>query len=253
MPKFRSYFSADAERGSNFLILDPRESHHLVRVMRARVGDAVEVLDGLGNCFNGLIEHDSSKGARIAVETTESMERLMPEITLVQAVPKGKAMDLILRMATELGATKIQPIFTSQGEVQLSEDRLLSKIDKWKLTMIEATKQCGLLWLPELMEPLHFSKWQETAAKSKDSESPIRLVASLEKGSESLLRTVQGMDGFSRTRIEVLIGPEGDFSNEEYASLKDLECIPVCLGRNVLRAETAAAYLLSVLDQAVRS
>ncbi|HBM85832.1 MAG TPA: 16S rRNA (uracil(1498)-N(3))-methyltransferase, partial [Opitutae bacterium] len=71
-----------------------------------------------------------------------------PRVTLLQSMTKPKPMDLILRMATEIGASVIQPLITDQGE------RGQVKLDKWQLTMIEACKQCGLSFVPQLVEPI---------------------------------------------------------------------------------------------------
>ena len=86
-------------------------------------------------------------------------------------------MDLVLRMGTEIGASRIQPIFTNHGEVQIKGERLRSKVEKWELTMIEACKQCGLPFLPELGAPCSLSEW---IAQSEKSQAELRIVASLE-------------------------------------------------------------------------
>lgn len=243
MARYRSFLFPEAERGDGFLVLDPRESHHLVRVFRAREGAPVEVLDGQGLRFQGRLAEAHSKAACIAVESIETVKRPSVSVCLVQAVPKGKAMDLILRMATEIGASSVQPIFTEQGEVQMKGERLASKKDKWRLTMIEACKQCGVAWVPELAPPLAMSDWLARSA----APGALRLVASLEAGSRPLRD--QLLSAAAPSQVELAVGPEGDFSIGEYAQLRAAGFASVRLGANVLRAETAAAYLLSVVDQ----
>jgi 16S rRNA (uracil1498-N3)-methyltransferase len=250
MAGYRSFLFPEAELGSDYALLDARESHHLVRVFRAQAGDAVELLDGKGRCYSGRIAEAKAKQVRVAIESLHEHVRKQPAVTLVQAVPKGKTMDLILRMASELGAAAIQPIFTAQGEVQIPKDRLRSKLDKWHLTMVEACKQCGLPWLPELRAPLDFSAWIKTAPSP--SNAALRLVASLADGSRPLLEMLEAKRS-GLTAIEAAVGPEGDFSAEEYQQLDRAGWLPVRLGANVLRAETAAAYVLSVIDQGIGS
>jgi 16S rRNA (uracil1498-N3)-methyltransferase len=246
MSNFRAFLLPEAELGADYAILEARESHHLVRVFRAKAGDQIELLDGLGARYLGSIEDANAKGVRISIAKKEIEAARQPQVTLVQAVPKGKAMDLILRMATELGAAAVQPIFTAQGEVQLSGERLESKCEKWRLGMVEACKQCGLAWLPELRTPMSFEAWQ----KSRETleAAPLRLLASLEAGSPALIDRLREAT-IPSSGIEVLVGPEGDFSVEEYRVLKSIKSQSVRLGSNVLRAETAAAYILSVVDQ----
>ena len=249
MAAYRSFLFPTAELGADFAVLDARESHHLVRVFRAQVGDTVELLDGRGRCYAGRLIDKDAKGVRVAIESLTEHKRETPQTKLVQAVPKGKAMDLILRMASELGAAAIQPIFTAQGEVQLSGERLAGKLEKWRLVMVEACKQCGLPWLPKLHAPQSFDAWFEKDAKEASS---LRMVASLGKGSRPL-QTVINAPTDPVAAIEIAVGPEGDFSTAEYAALEGAGWQAVRLGANVLRAETATAYALSVIDQARRA
>ena len=243
MTIYRSFLLPKAELGNGYVILDPRESHHLVRVFRARESANVEVLDGMGTCFKGRLVVLDAKAARIEIDSLERVEKAQIAVTLVQAVPKGKAMDLILRMATEIGVAAVQPVFASHGEFCITGERLESKLDKWRLTMIEACKQCGVKWLPDLASPLTFKDWLDLPVK-KDS---LRLVASLETSRIPLHKVLSAAPFISS--IQVAVGPEGDFSANEYAQMRSAKFNPVRLGANVLRAETAAAYLLSVVDQ----
>ena len=160
-------------------------------------------------------------------------------------------MDLILRMATEVGVACIQPVFTDQGEVQMKGERLISKIGKWRLTMIESCKQCGLAYLPELAAPCSFAEWVNSEGRAslvtKAGTAALNIVASLEEGSRPLFEVLETAGKFDE--VIVAVGPEGDFTAGEYASLAALGFQSVRLGANVLRAETAAAYVLSVVDQ----
>lgn len=226
------------------MVLDSRESHHLVRVFRAKAGETVEVLNGRGQRYHGRIELADAKAVRIAVDSVEDSSASRVKVTLLQSMPKGKTMDLILRMATEIGAAAIQPVFTRQGDVQIAGERLASKLEKWQLTMIEACKQCGLLFLPELSAPLQLEDW---LAQRPAPERELRIVASLEPGSRRLIDTLSAPGDYDS--VVVAVGPEGDFSAGEYAALRQAGFQAVSLGANVLRAETAAAYILSVVDQ----
>lgn len=244
MSRYRSFLFPGSEASEAQCVLDARESHHLVRVFRARVGETVDVLDGQGRIYHGKLTHADAKAAVISVDSLECFEPAPLSVCLLQAMPKGKAMDLILRMATEIGAARVQPIFTEHGELQMKGERLQSKLEKWRVTMIEACKQCGLPFLPELMEPISLADWlEQTAPQVKE----LRVVASLEVGSRPLQETLAAA-GPLRSAV-LAVGPEGDFSAREYTELRQAAFQPVRLGRQVLRAETAAAYLLSVVDQ----
>jgi 16S rRNA (uracil1498-N3)-methyltransferase len=246
MAAFRAFLFPDATLEGDSLTLDARESHHLIRVLRAKSGDSVFVLDGKGRRYTGSIVRADAKGARVKVDVVEQAERPAWSLTLLQSIPKGKAMDLILRMATEIGATCVQPVFTDQGEVQIKGDRLASKMDKWRTTMIESCKQCGLAYLPTLARPLSLYEWLATRSVSSGE---LRIVASLEGDSRPLLKVVDGADALSD--VVAVVGPEGDFTDDEYCALRAAGFKAVRLGANVLRAETAAAYILSVVDQSM--
>jgi 16S rRNA (uracil1498-N3)-methyltransferase len=243
MARYRSFLFSEATVGEGFLILDSRESHHLVRVFRAQEGATIEVLDGRGRRYLGTIEVANGKAVRVAVDSVETVTLEGPRVTLVQAMPKGKAMDLILRMATEIGASVIQPVFTDQGE------HAQPKVDKWQLAIIEACKQCGLSHVPELAEPISLRDWLQRQAAAP--ERSLRVVASLESGSRPLAKTLIAAGALDE--VVVAVGPAGDFSTAEYELLREADFKAVRLGANVLRTETAAAYILSVVDQVGRS
>ncbi|MGC6456524.1 MAG: RsmE family RNA methyltransferase [Coraliomargaritaceae bacterium] len=247
MSKYRSYLFPEASVGADGIVLDARESHHLARVLRAQEGASVEVLDGRGKRYTCQIESVDARAMRLRVDSVTELSPRSCELVLVQSVPKGKAMDLILRMATEIGATAIQPVFTEHGEFLIKGDRLASKWEKWRLVMIEACKQCGLAFLPDLREPLALSGYLDSLEAVSVDER--RIVASLEPGTQ---RLADCLDAGLRS-VELAVGPEGDFSAKEYTALASSGFLPARLGANVLRSETAAAYLLSVADQALQS
>ena len=251
MARYRSFLFTEASVETGSLTLDARESHHLMRVLRAKPGQTVEVLDGRGTRYFGRIVTTDAKAEQVEVDSFEKTQAPRPRVTLLQSIPKGKAMDLILRMATEIGATCVQPVFTNQGEVLMKGERMLSKTEKWRLTMIESCKQCGLAYLPELAAPTSLVEWinseKRASSATKVKAATLRIVASLEEGSRSLCEVLETAGKFDE--VVVAVGPEGDFTEGEYAVLAAAGFQSVRLGANVLRAETAAAYILSVVDQ----
>ena len=251
MARYRSFLFTEASAETGSLTLDARESHHLMRVLRAKSGETVEVLDGKGTRYLGRIATVDARAVRVEVDSIEKTQAPRPRVTLLQSIPKGKAMDLILRMATEIGATCVQPVFTDQGEVQMKGERLISKTEKWRLTMIESCKQCGLAYLPELAAPSSLTEWvnseERASSVTKAEATKLNIVASLEEGSRLLFEVLETAGEFDE--VIVAVGPEGDFTAGEYASLAAAGFQSVRLGANVLRAETAAAYILSVVDQ----
>jgi 16S rRNA (uracil1498-N3)-methyltransferase len=243
MAGFRSFIFPDAVVSEKSVTLEARESHHLVRVFRARPGDDVELLDGAGKRYLGKIEKADARAAVVALDTVEEVPLPSVKMTLLQSMPKGKAMDLILRMATEIGVSVIQPVYTDQSEIHLNGERMQAKVEKWRGGMVEACKQCGLVRLPKLYPPLSLNTWLEA---NTDSDA-LKIVASLEAGSRPLMQTLRQAE--LPQEIIVAVGPEGDFTPAEYEAMRGAGFQPVRLGTNILRAETASAYMLSVIDQ----
>ena len=145
-------------------------------------------------------------------------------------------MDSIVRRATELGAYRIQPIISRRIQVPLN--RLPRKMEKWKQQCIEACKQSGNGWLPELSEPVSLERF----VASLDYD--LTLAASL----RGKITPWQDLDPAPAT-CAVIIGPEGDFSREEYGLLRSSGAVGVSLGRHVLRSETAAVAALALAHQ----
>ena len=251
MARYRSFLFTEASVETGSLTLDARESHHLMRVLRAKSGETVEVLDGKGTRYIGRIAIADAKAVQVEVDSVKKTQAPKPRVTLLQSIPKGKTMDLILRMATEIGVTCVQPVFTDQGDVQMKGERLLSKTEKWRLTMIESCKQCGLAYLPKLAAPTSLAEWVNSLGRASSVTEPgvttLRIVASLEEESRPLCEVLKASGEFDE--VVVAVGPEGDFTAGEYAALATAGFQSVRLGANVLRAETAVAYILSVVDQ----
>ncbi len=247
MAHYRTFLFPEAAVLEHSIRLDKRESHHLMKVFRARVGDGVEVLDGKGRRYIGRLSGSDARAAVVAVDQVEVAPVPQHQVTLLQALPKSRAMDLTLRILTEIGVSTFQPVYTRQSEVHIPQERVDGKVGKWRATMIEASKQCGLVFLPEVLAPVAMEDW--LAAKPAGADE-LRIVASLEAGSRLLLDTLYAA-GVPKS-IVLAVGPEGDFTSGEYAALRENGFVPVRLGDNVLRAETAAAYMLSVVDQFIR-
>jgi 16S rRNA (uracil1498-N3)-methyltransferase len=244
MSDFRVFASAPVQ---NLITLPAGESHHLVTVNRARVGDQVIAFDGCGTEWTCELTDARKSGASLRVTDTRTVAPLPCAITLAQALPKGGVMDDIIRHATELGAARIVPLATERTQVHLDGDRSDKKIEKWRTTALEAAKQCGNPFLPEITGVLALGDFlASTAAQSAE----LRLVASLHPGARSLKATLASFHsahGRAPFSTVWLVGPEGDFSPAEMTAITSSGVIPVTLGSLVLRCDTAATAALSVL------
>jgi 16S rRNA (uracil1498-N3)-methyltransferase len=227
------------------LVLDELEAHHCIDVLRLGVGSRVVVFNGRGSEITAEITTVEKGRVHLKELISAKTERLRCTITLAQAIPKGKHMDLIIQKATELGVAKIVPLLSDRTVVQLEEDELAKKREKWKQVTIEAAKQSGQDWLPEIAKPVTPKQF---FAEFDHYELP--LVASLQSDARSLkkvLANFREQHGQRPSSALILVGPEGDFTPAETSWAKSAGCVPVSLGPIVLRTETAAIYSLSVL------
>jgi len=219
-------------------VLSAEEAHHAMHVLRTKVGDTVNVFDGRGHeaqCRFG----DAGK---LTVLQQSSTPALPCRITLAQAIPK-KNMDLIVQKATELGVASIVPLISERTIVQLDEDS--KKVERWRELALEACKQSGNNWLPEIQAPQ-----KARAFLDAPGEFDLKLIGSLQPGAKLLKNILRNNRPAS---VLILIGPEGDFTPAELAAAKSAGCLPLSLGPLVLRADTAALYALSILHHELQT
>jgi 16S rRNA (uracil1498-N3)-methyltransferase len=206
----------------------------------------VVVFDGRGQEWVCECVDPAKGAARLRVKESRQAAARPYEITLAQAMPKGSTMDEIVRQATEIGVARLVPLVSERTQVHLDGDRADRKIEKWHATAIEAAKQCGNPWLPEITPVQEFPAFL-SASKNHD----LKLIASLHAGAGSLKRIVaHHREKHPRGPYSVawLIGPEGDFSVAEMTAAVMAGFAPVSLGPLVLRCDTAAVYALSVIS-----
>ncbi|MEI6712827.1 MAG: 16S rRNA (uracil(1498)-N(3))-methyltransferase [Verrucomicrobiota bacterium] len=240
------FYAPPASWNGDQIALDAAESRHASEVLRLKSGDALVVFDGQGRRASGVLLNAGRHGATVRVESVSLTPRPVCEITLVQAVPKGKLMDWILEKATELGVARIVPVITERTVVHIDAADAQKKREKWSRTVVEACKQCGQDWLPEVDLPQSLGSF----LKQKGT-GDLAVFGSLYPGAKSfseVLASVSRPQGSA-----VFIGPEGDFTAGEVQLMLDWGAKPVTLGPIILRVETAAMYCLSVLSHSFAS
>ncbi len=236
--------------------LDEAESHHALNVLRLTPGEKVVVFNGQGTEATAqIIEGSTKREVRLQILHKTKTPSLPCRITLAQAVPKGKNMDLIVQKATELGAAEIAPLLSERTVARLEEGETAAKQAKWQATVIEAAKQCGQNWLPTVALP---RTPKDFFASLGRGAFDLMLIASLQSDSKHLRNLLEEYaaghsTGGSPASALILVGPEGDFTPAEIGLAKSAGCRPITLGPIVLRTETAAIYCLSVLSYELQS
>jgi 16S rRNA (uracil1498-N3)-methyltransferase len=230
----------------NPLRLDGREAHHALHVLRLKRGELVTVLDGVGNEFMCAVEDCGRNVVTLSVSLKNFVPAPPCSITLLQAVPKGKIIESIIQKSVELGVRRIVPVLSERVVTQLDDEDAENKRGKWRNVAIEAIKQCGAAWLPEVEAPLTIEQFL-----ARKERFDLSLAGSLQKERRhprEVLREFETKHGRLPQSAGVWIGPEGDFTLEELKMIQNSGAQPVSLGRLVLRVETAAIYCLSILN-----
>jgi len=233
-------FFLDAAGWGGEAWLEGDEARHLGQVLRGKPGGRVTVFDGRGRRAAAEILVVERGRVRLKLGEAVVSPPLRPEITLAQAIPKGKMMEMIVQKAVELGVGTIQPLLT-EHTVSRPAGR---KTDKWRRVALEACKQCGQDLLPEVREPMEIGDWLGALA-GVPGPGELRAIASLAPGARPL-REVLRQAG-EPPRAVMLVGPEGDFSKDETAAALEAGFLPASLGRIVLRVETASLFCLSAM------
>lgn len=215
----RVFSSANLSIGGSLRLPD-EEGHHLFKVLRARAGETIEVVDGSGRLFVAEI----GEGRDAAVIEERSAPEDGGGVTLYQAVPKGRHMDLVVEKATELGVGEIVPLSTEHGVVRL--DRGDGKVERWRRVALAASRQSQRLRIPEVREVVSFAGAVEAAGATgvllHNGPGLLPLENELPSGSVSLF-----------------VGPEGGFSEGELALAVEKGVRLASLGPFRLRSETA--------------
>ena len=217
------------------------EQHHLRNVLRLTPGATIRIIDGQGNVYTAAVLDigTNRKPSEARILTHEFHASVLPALTLFQGLPKNDKMELILQKATEIGVTQIVPIDSEHALQKPSQNRY----ERWHRIVISATKQCKRAWLPKLCDPQSF----ETSLTQLDKSS-LRLILSPHLPQEPRLQHIKTVlrEVSQPTSIALFVGPEGGFSTQEVTAAIKNGCIPVTLGTNILRTETAAIVAIAV-------
>ena len=226
-------YSPQAASGS-IVELDENEFHHL-QVLRVREGESLNIFDGNGNLFEGRLATMSKKSATVQILHMVKNEA-KPSSQLHIAIAPTKNIDRMewfIEKATEIGVNVITPLICRRSE------RRELRIDRLEKVLLSAAKQSLHLHLAKLNAVVNLQTFLKA---NKDTDSK-KFIAYCEE------HTLHLRDSFAAgENITVLIGPEGDFTEEEVAMAKESGFIPVSLGASRLRTETAGVIVSAIFN-----
>ena len=219
--------------------LPPEAAHHASRVLRLRVGDAVQIFDGLGNALDATICAINGKHVMLGnLQTFMEQPASGLQIVLAQAMCSSDKMDWVVQKATELGAAEIVPVQTQRSVAKLTGSRAEKRTEHWCNVTVTACEQCGRNTLPQLHPPQDLGAWLDGMRKVSGSKFILL------PGGASNLQSQPRPQG----RTTLLIGPEGGFTTNEANLAQQVGFVPVLLGPRVLRTETAAIAGIAALQ-----
>ena len=228
------------------LRLDGQEARHALHVLRMEPGSEAIVLDGAGNEFFCKVEDTSRDSLLLRMKKKNSVNPPPCSLGLFVAVPKGKIIESIIQKSVELGARRIVPLLTERVVTRLDEESVAHKREQWQQVAIEAVKQSGAAWLPEIETPVPI---QNFLARKERPE--LQLVGSLQKERRhprDIFHEYVKAHGRPPQTAAAWIGPEGDFTSDELKAIQNGGAHSVSLGDLILRVETAAICCLSILN-----
>lgn len=221
------------------LTLEGSAAHYLGRVLRVVPGQNIVLFNGDGSDYVSEVQQAGKNRLQLLVQSRLPAVGESPlSVLVVQAISRGERMDQTLQKCTELGAQAFQPVFSERVEVRLRGEKLAKRLEHWRRVVISACEQSGRARVPEVHSPTGLFEWLQAGSAAQ------RVVLA-----PAADRPLSRME--SALQVELVVGPEGGFSDEELASLVSGGVSPASLGPRVLRTETAAAAAMAVL-QALR-
>lgn len=212
----------------------------MLNVVRVREGDEIVLFDGQGREAGARVVKTTRREAEIEILSLEEVDREpRRKLTLACAVPRGPRMDFLVEKCGELGVARLIPMVTDRGVVNPTQ-RQENHLRRWRRIAIEAAKQSGRTRLTEISGAAPFS-----AVIDEAPPDTARLIASPEEDAIPLSQFVAGLK--EDAPIFALVGPEGGFTPEEVELARGAGCTPLSLGPRILRVETAALALASLL------
>ncbi len=220
--------------GNSSIELSRQDARHALNVLRLRVGDELQLFDGLGHEGKGRITNCGPSGVAVEVQAIDSISReLSGQLDLFVSLPKGDRQKTLVDMLVQLGVHSLTPLKCQRSVAQPTSEAL-KRIERWA---IESNKQCGRNQLMQIKPSI--------AVSELPHQKSCGLFAHPHGTSNPLLSTLNNPDSPHQS-LQAAIGPEGGFTDDECGLLIELGWQPVSLGNRILRIETAAVMVASI-------
>jgi 16S rRNA (uracil1498-N3)-methyltransferase len=243
MPRPPRFFISPEQAAGHSITITGEDVRHIA-VLRMESGDELLISDGQGMEYAVRIMGIDRTTVRTEIISEAKRETASPRVTLGQGIPKSDKMDLIVQKATELGVSALVPLVTERTIVKIRDEE--KRIGRWQKIAREAAMQSSRPDIP-LIEPVR--SFRDYVSSLNPGPGTL-LLFPWEEGTEPVKNVLkQNPDAGN---IVVLVGPEGGFSGKEANEAKSRGLHPVSLGPNILRTETAAIAVLSMIGYEYR-
>jgi len=240
----RIYIGRDAFKIDNIFYIKGKTYHYLKNVLRLKEKDVFIGFDGSGKEYK--IEISKIEKEKIAGKILEEKEVYSTELPfklcLFQCIPKGEKFDFIIRETVQLGVQKIVPVISRRVIVKIPEEKISLKLERWEKIAEESAKISCRTFIPEISEPC---KFEESVKEEKDF-GIIFWEGERKTTIKDIVESLK-MEKIKNKKINVFIGPEGGFDEDEIEMAKNNGYLTVSLGKRILKVETASVVSIAIL------
>lgn len=232
------FYQPDSFIVGEFIDLDPINFRHAIQVMRLGIGDCLILFNGKEGEYDAELVAVDRRNARVKIKRFHPINReSFLDVRLVFALIKPDKMDFAIQKAVELGVTSLQPVMTDRAVVRMKAAQMEKKVGRWQSVVHSACEQSGRTAIPLITIPMAFSDYLQQASDRQRILMSPRATA----------------DFFSLNQkkaefYDLIIGPEGGFSDHEEQLLGTSNIHQVQFGSRILRAETAVVAGLTALQ-----
>jgi 16S rRNA (uracil1498-N3)-methyltransferase len=245
MSRLPRFFISPEQVSGPYITVTHEDVRHIATVLRMKTGDHLLLCDGKGTEYT--VKIDRVGRSEIKTEIVEKITKKIhsPLVTLGQGLPKSDKMEWIVQKATELGVSTIVPLVTERTIVKVRDEE--KRLVRWRKICREAAMQSNRLDIPEVARIQALGDYIRTLDLPQAGQAGpgTLLILPWEEGTELIKTVLRGKPDVKN--IIVLIGPEGGFSAAEAAMAQEKGFRAVSLGPNILRTETAAVAVLSMI------
>lgn len=238
----RIYHPGEMEAGDRCR-LTGEDRQYVVSVLRMRPGEGLLLFDGTGREYDAVILGHDQESVHLSIRGKKIIQEETINITLAQSLPKAKKMDFIIEKACELGANRIVPFLSTRSVPRLIQEKTGLKRARWQKIALEAARKCHSLSIPEVGTILDFKKMLQSAG-----EDAAKIIFWEEETRRNLKQVLQEKGKEAIGDFFLVVGPEGGFAKEEIELAESMDFTSVSLGRQILKVETAALAILSIIQ-----